>query len=59
MNQQQHAPLRQLNLLALAYSRPRLSRLDPTVHAEITGLLKLLLNESLAALTNTPEEVDE
>jgi hypothetical protein len=59
MSQQQHAAGRQIDLLALAHSNPRLERLDRTVHAEITSLLKLLLNESLAAFANTPEAVDE
>jgi hypothetical protein len=59
MEQQQHAQWRQLDLLVLATSASRRQRLDPMVRAEVTGLLKLLLDECGAALAKTTEAGDE
>jgi hypothetical protein len=59
MEHQQHARWRQLDLLVLATSASRRQRLDPMVRAEVTGLLKLLLDECGAALTKTTEAGDE
>jgi hypothetical protein len=56
----QHAEWRQLDLLVLAASASERRRLDPKVRAEVTGLLKLLLDEySGAALAKTRELTDE
>lgn len=57
MKQQQHAQWRQLDLLVLANNETQFQRLDPMVHAEVTGLLKLLLDECSAA--NATEAADE
>ncbi|MFZ1894105.1 MAG: hypothetical protein WAU59_08520 [Rhodoplanes sp.] len=57
VKQQQHAQWRQLDLLVLANNETQFQRLDPMVHAEVTGLLKLLLDECSAA--NATEAADE
>jgi len=57
VKQQTHAQWRQLDLLVLANSERQCQRLDPMVRAEVTGLLKLLLNECSAA--NATEAADE
>jgi hypothetical protein len=57
VKQQQHAQWRQLDLLVFANSETQCQRLDPMVRAEITGLLKLLLDEySAAAATEAADE---
>ena len=45
------------DLLVLANNETQFQRLDPMVRAEITGLLKLLLDECSAA--NATEAADE
>jgi hypothetical protein len=51
---------RQLNLLALIPGVSRHQKLDPLVRVEVTGLIKLLLNECSAALAaKAPEANDE
>lgn len=57
VKQQQHAQWRQLDLLVLANNGTQFQRLDPMVRAEVTGLLKLLLDECSAA--NATEAADE
>jgi hypothetical protein len=57
VKQQQHAQWRQLDLLVFANSETQCQRLDPMVRAEVTGLLKLLLDECSAA--NATEAADE
>ena len=57
MKQQQHAQWRQLDLLVLANNGTQFQRLDSMVRAEVTGLLKLLLDEYSAATAT--EAVDE
>ena len=59
MEQRQHAQWRQLDLLVLATSASQRQRLDLMVRAEVTGLLKLLLDEYGAALAKTTEAGDE
>ena len=49
---EQHARWQQLDLLVLATSAIQHRRLDPTIRSEVTGLLKLLLNECSAAHCN-------
>jgi hypothetical protein len=44
VKQQQHAQARQLDLLVLASKETRYQRLDAVTRAEVTGLLKLLLD---------------
>ena len=56
---EQHAQWRQLDLLELATSAIQRQRLDPMIRAEVTALLKLLLNESGAALAKTKETDNE
>ncbi len=56
---QQHAQGRQLNLLVLARRNTRYQRLDAVARAEVTGLLKLLLDECSAALAKATEAADE
>jgi hypothetical protein len=55
VKQQQHAQWRQLDLLVLA-NKTQFQRLDP-IRAEVTGLLKLLLDECSTA--NATEAADE
>ena len=50
---------RQLDLLVLATSAIQRQRLDPMVRSEVTGLLKLLLDECSAALAKAKEADDE
>jgi hypothetical protein len=57
VKQQQHAQWRQLDLLMFANSEIRCQRLDPMVRAEVTSLLKLLLNECSAV--EATEAADE
>jgi hypothetical protein len=55
---EQHARWRQLDLLELAASAiPR--RLDPVIRAELTDLLKLLINECSGAQARPIEAHDE
>ena len=56
---EQRAEWRQLDLLALATSAIQRQRLDPMMRAELTGLLKLLINECSAALAKAKETDDE
>jgi hypothetical protein len=57
VKQQQHAQWRQFDLLVLANNQTQFQRLDPMLRAEVTGLLKLLLDECRAA--NATEAADE
>lgn len=57
MKQQQHPQSRQLDLLVLANSELQCRRLDPMVRGEVTGLLKLLLDEYSAG--KATEAADE
>jgi hypothetical protein len=50
---------RQLDLLNLATTAIQRQRLDPMMRAELTGLLKLLINECSAALAKAKETDDE
>jgi hypothetical protein len=59
VKQQQHARWRQLDLLVLANSESRCQRLEVTVRAEVTGLLKLLLDECSATLAKAKGADDE
>ena len=54
-----HAQWRQLDLLKLATTAIQRQRLDPMMRAELTGLLKLLINECSPALAKTKEADDE
>lgn len=54
-----NAQWRQLDLLQPATSAVQQQRLDPMLRAELTGLLKLLINECVAALAQTKEAADE
>ena len=56
---ERHAQWRQLDLLKLASSAIQRQRLDPMMRRELTGLLKLLINECSAALTKAKEADDE
>ena len=56
---EQHAQWRQLDLLAVATSVSQRQRLDPMIRAEVTGLLKLLIDECSAALAKAREATDE
>ncbi len=56
---EQNAQWRQLDLLVLATSAIQRQRLDPMVRAEVTALLKLLLNEYCAVLAKAKEAGDE
>lgn len=58
VKQQQHAQWRQLDLLAFANSESQ-CRLDVMVRAEVTGLLKLLLDECTATLAKAKGADDE
>ncbi len=57
MKQQQHAQWRQLDLLVFANGETQCQRLHPMVRGEVTGLLKLLLDECSAG--EATEAVDE
>jgi hypothetical protein len=50
---------RQLDLLKLATTAIQRQRLNPMMRAELTGLLKLLINECSAALAKAKETDDE
>ena len=54
-----HAQWRQLDLLKLATTAIQRQRLDPMMRAELTSLLKLLINECSAALAKAKEADDE
>jgi len=54
-----HAQWRQLDLLKLATTAIQRQRLDPMMRTELTGLLKLLINECSAALAKAKEADDE
>jgi hypothetical protein len=54
-----HAQWRQLDLLKLATTAIRRQRLDAMMRTELTGLLKLLINECSAALAKAKEADDE
>ena len=54
-----HAQGRQLDLLKLATTAIQRERLDPMMRTELTGLLKLLINECSAALAKAKEADDE
>ena len=56
---EQDAEWQQLDLLVLATSASQRQRLDRMVRAEVTGLLKLLLEEYSAALAKAKEVADE
>ena len=56
---EQHAQWRQLDLLVLATSASQHQRLDPMIRAEVTGLVKLLIDEGSAALAKAKEATDE
>lgn len=56
---ERHAQWRQLDLLELATSAIQRQRLDPMIRAEVISLLKLLVNESSAALAKAKETDDE
>jgi hypothetical protein len=56
---EQPAECRQLDLLVLATSASQHQRLDPMIRAEVTGLLKLLIDECSAALAKAKEATDE
>ena len=59
MKQQQHAQARQLDLLVLVRRETRYQQLDAVTRAEVTGLLKLLLDECSAALAKATEAADD
>jgi len=54
-----HAQWRQLDLLKLATTAIQRQRLDPMMRTELTGLLKLLINECSAALAKAKEAGNE
>ena len=54
-----NAQWRQLDLLQQATSVVHPQRLDPMLRAELAGLLKLLINECVAALAQTKEAANE
>ena len=56
---QQKTPWRQLNLLETAQEATQLQQLDPASRAEITALLKQLLNECIAHAVLAEEVEDE
>lgn len=56
---EQHKRWQQLDMLELAATAIQRRRLDPAVRAELTGLLKLLINECSVARANTVEAGDE
>ena len=56
---ERHAEWRQLDLLELATTAIQRQRLDPMMRMELTGLLKLLINECSAALGKAKEADDE
>jgi hypothetical protein len=54
-----HAQWRQLDLLKLATTAIQRQRLDAMMRTELTGLLKLLINECSAVLAKAKEADDE
>ena len=54
-----HAQWRQLDLLEVASTAIQQQRLDPMIRTELTGLLKLLINECSATLAKAKEADDE
>ena len=54
-----HAQWRQLDLLKLATTAIQRQRLDAMMRTELTGLLKLLINECSATLAKAKEADDE
>jgi hypothetical protein len=56
---EQHARWRQLDLVVPAQSAIEHQRLDSMVRSEVTGLLKLLLNECSTAPATAKEADDE
>jgi hypothetical protein len=56
---EQHARWQQLDLLVLATNAIQRRQLDPVVRSEVTGLLKLLLNECGAVHAKAKEANDD
>jgi hypothetical protein len=56
---EQHARWQQLDFVVLATSAIRQQRLDPMIRSQVTGLLKLLLDECSAAPATAKEADDE
>lgn len=56
---EENAQWRQLDLLQLATIVIQQQRLDPMIRTELTGLLKLLINECVAAPAQTKEAANE
>ena len=56
---ERHAQWRQLDLLEVASTAIQQQRLDPMMRTELTGLLKLLINECSAALAKAKEAGNE
>ena len=56
---ERHAQGRQLDLLEPATTATQRQRLDPMMRTELTGLLKLLINECNAALAKAKGADDE
>jgi len=56
---ERHAQWRQLDLLEVASPATQQQRLDPKMRTELTGLLKLLINECSAALAKGKEAGNE
>jgi hypothetical protein len=59
MAMQQQTSWRQLNLLGVAQEANQLRQLDPTSRADITALLKRLLNECVGPRALAEEADDE
>jgi hypothetical protein len=56
---ERYAQWRQLDLLEVASTATQQQRLDPKMRTELTGLLKLLINECSAALAKAKEAGNE
>ena len=56
---ERHAQWRQLDLLEVASTATQQQRLDPKMRTELTGLLKLLINECSAVLAKAKEAGNE
>jgi hypothetical protein len=56
---ERYAQWRQLDLLELAVTAIQRQRLDPMMRTELTGLLKLLINECSAARATAEADDDE
>jgi hypothetical protein len=54
---ERHIQGRQLDLLELASTAIQRQRLDPMMRTELTGLLKLLINECSAPLAKAKEAI--